>query len=71
MTAVGSLKDHQIAILTNSVRDDLKERLQYIHFPDSLRGIISKSIVESLSAMDARADHKLINKHPTKKDKKG
>ena len=55
---VRGLKDHQIAKLTNDIRDDLKTKLFHLKFPDCFRSIISESINKSLSEMNAKIDNK-------------
>ena len=57
-----ALKDHQIARLTNDIKDTLLIKMHHINFPDSLREIISESVVSSLSSMNARADHEEVKK---------
>ncbi len=58
------LKDHEIAKLTNDIRDDLKLKMFNLRFPGALREIISESINNSLSRMNARSDHQKICNYP-------
>ncbi len=55
------LKDHQIAKLTNDIRDILLIKMSHIRFPDSLREIISSEVNNSLEGMNARIDHPKLN----------
>ena len=57
------LKDHQIALLTNHVKNTLLNSLPNNIFPQSLREIISGAINESLEGMDARIDNTESSSH--------
>jgi len=50
------MKDHEIAILVNCIRDKLNERIP--NLPQCLRGLISEAVVDSLEKQGLRVDKK-------------
>lgn len=51
---MNGLKDHQIAQLTNAVRDELKSRIPGL--PECLRTLISGAMLDYLEANNLRID---------------
>jgi hypothetical protein len=50
------LKDHEIAELTNKIRDDLVTKLIGYSLPQCLRTIISQAVVSYLEEKNLRID---------------
>ncbi len=52
------MKDHQISILVNDIRDALNNRLIGVKLPQCIRTIISEAVVDSLIKQGLKIDHK-------------